>query len=101
MARIAKIEKWLESGLTANPTGTYRHRVLKENPTEWAAVEPGLKKYFRLAHADAVRRLRRLATGSLHPIKKKGSPTDPAKNYPHAFEMTTCSVESMFTRRGS
>jgi len=89
MAKIAHLEKWLGSSVTRAPGGTYRHRVLKEDATRWPHVQARIKQYFRSAHSDAVRRLRRLATGSLHPLKKKRASQDVADRYPHTLEMTT------------
>src|SRR5579872_5000096 len=89
MPRIAKLDKWLTSKVNSEPKQSYRHRVLKEDSAHWPAVEEPLKKYFRRAHSDAVRRLRRLATGSLHPLRRSSSFSDPAKNYPHTLDLTT------------
>ncbi|QEL17377.1 hypothetical protein PX52LOC_04362 [Limnoglobus roseus] len=89
MPRVTKLSKWLASSVNTVPNRSYRHRVLKETSGGWQEVEAQLKRYFRRAHSDAVRRLRRLATGSLHPLRRKKSFSDPAKNYPHALDLTT------------
>ncbi len=53
------------------------------------ATAPQLKRYYRHAHADAVRRIRKLLGVNLHPLKSERSKSSTAMNYPYCTEMTT------------
>jgi hypothetical protein len=88
MARIDRITGWLPTRVTPSSGGRYRHQLLVENTTRWNDIRLLLKQYFRLAHADAVQRLRRLAGVSLHPLRADESSRDPARGYPYSFGTT-------------
>lgn len=89
MARIQGFQRWLTATTVISPTGDYRHRVLAENALEWTAIQPHIKRYFRKAHADAVKHLRKMAGVSLHPLKKRDPAVDPTRHYPHGLDPTT------------
>lgn len=89
MARIQGLQRWLLATASVSPDGRYRHRVLREVQVEWATIQPAVKKYFRRAHSDAVKHLRRLAGVSLHPLKKRDPAVDPTRHYPHGLDLTT------------
>jgi hypothetical protein len=88
MARIERITEWLSPTVRQSSDGRYRHQLLIEDALKWNDLQTPVKHYFRTAHADAVRRLRKLAGISLHPFRASESKTDPSRNYPHSFGMT-------------
>jgi hypothetical protein len=89
MARIQGFQRWLTATTVISPTGDYRHRVLAENALEWTAIQPHIKRYFRKAHADAVKHLRKMAGVSLHPLKKRDPAVAPTRHYPHGLDPMT------------
>lgn len=89
MARVQGFQRWLTATTVTSPAGDYRHRLPAENALEWAAIQPYIKRYFRKAHADAVRHLRKMAGVSLHPLKKRDPAVDPTRHYPHDLDPTT------------
>lgn len=88
MPPIGGITEWLSPRVSQSTDGRYRHQLLIEDTSRWNELQPSIKRYFRFAHADAVRRLRKLAGVSLHPFRPSETRIDPARNYPHSFGMT-------------
>ncbi|HTU22452.1 MAG TPA: hypothetical protein VMG10_30710, partial [Gemmataceae bacterium] len=88
MPPIEGITEWLSPRVRQSPDGRYRHQLLIEDASKWIDLQPSIKRYFRFAHADAVKRLRKLAGISLHPFRPSETSMDPARNYPHSFGMT-------------
>jgi hypothetical protein len=84
MLRIEGIAAWLTESLSTSNDGRYRHRRLVENPSLRGEVLDRLAEYTRMAHNDALQRLRTLAGISLDPLAGRTVP-DPVNLYPHAF----------------
>src|SRR4051794_20029460 len=84
MPRIDKIENWPASTVTAS--STYRHRLLVEDSAHWDSIKPRIKEYFRTAHSDAIRRIKKLTGTSLHPLNKSVKAKDPLAKYPHKLD---------------
>jgi hypothetical protein len=63
--------------------------MLVEKASRWEELRPKLKRYYRQAHADAIRRIRRLLGVDLNPLKSSRSKSSTAMNYPYCMDMTT------------
>jgi hypothetical protein len=76
------ISKWLSATHSSNPTPAYRHTRLSENAPAWAGVSAQVECYFKQAHRDAIERLRRVTSVSLHPAGAASSLPPPYRKYP-------------------
>lgn len=80
------IHSWLTSEITATD-GTYRHRLLTENPNERDNALKGLSEAISAAHEDVRYHVRKLLDMDLDPVGQ--GDTDLLKGYPESLHPDT------------
>jgi hypothetical protein len=83
------VRNWLRETHSTNATPSYFHSRFVEDDGQWERVSGQAIAYFRDAHADAIRRLQRLASVSLHPVGSSLTLPPPYQDYPFGLPEIT------------
>lgn len=78
---IDGIQRWLKPERRSASGSRYAHQVLREDVAHWTGILDNVRRYFRQAHEDGMRHMRRLAGIDLHPLGRR-STADPTRFYP-------------------
>lgn len=85
---LSQLHAWLqEQQLPASTNAKYLLRLRYADHATFPAIKQGLQSYINEAHEDARERLRSSLADDLSPFR--GTPQDPAENYPEALHMIT------------